>query len=764
MNTVTQALALFKKGQQQEAEHQIQAILQRTPNDLQALQALGMMAAQTGRLDEAERLWRRCVELAPNQPANHINLANLLMGLGRINEAEGFYRRAIALVPQMPVAHYNYGRCLSALGRLDEAILAYRKALALQPAFFEAGVNLGLVLCEKEAYQEAEEVYRNLLNHHPETPELRVYLGDMMRLRGQPDKARLEYEAVLHKYPQHPRARLSLGLLWIDEHGLAKAAELIEPLIKETRLPKGDVLVALALLRARQGDQKTAIDLLSEAIRAGANRPQHYLTQAIWLAEIRNRDQALAVLEQSLALFGDKPPEILGQLIVNQRHLCNWQHWDERIKTLVERIKNTDRAIISPFVALSIPGLNSADLLKVARAFAKRFQPWVKQSAKLPQRVIKDISVSRIRIGYLSCDFHEHATAYLTAGVFERHDRKRFEIFAYSWGPNDDSAMRRRLLSAFDRFVEIGSLSHFDAASRIRADGIDILVDLKGYTRNARTEILALRPCPIQVNWLGYPGSMGASFIDYIIVDSITVPEDHASYYDERLAYMPHAYAPVDDVPVKLMTPTRADAGLPEEGFVFCSFNNPYKITPDIFDRWCNLLKDIEGSVLWLFAERESVKHNLCHEARLRGIAPERLIFASKVSHEKHLARLTLADLCLDTLPYNAHTTASDALRAGIPILTCLGETFPGRVAASLLTAAGMSELIVQDLDAYEAQARFLATHPDELIQLRERLRAGQHRSAYFDTERFTRNLEFLYQRMWEIYQCGHPPRLIAPK
>lgn len=759
---ISQALDLFRNGRRAEAERQMRAILERAPNDPQALQTLGMMAAQLGKLDEAERLLRRCIDVAPNQPATHVNLGNVLIGRNKIEEAEAVYRRAVALAPRLPAAHYNHARCLRALGRLDAAIAAYRKALSLQPDFIEARINIGTVLCEQEAYQEAEDLYRDLLSRRPGMPEIRVYLGDVLRLRGRPEAARAEYETVLRDHPQHPRARLALGLLAIEDNAIVRAAELIEPLATGTNLPQNEVSSALASLRARQGDQKAAIALLSQVIQSGAGRPQNYLMLATWLAEVRDREQALAVLEQSLARFGDRPPELLGQLIVNQRHLCNWRHWDERLAALVERIRQTDRATVSPFVALSLPGLTSVDLLKVARQFAARFQPWIEQRPNLPPSPERDDS-SRLRIGYLSADFHEHATAYLTAAVFEHHDRERFELFAYSWGPAEDVPMRRRLLAAFDHFTEIGALSHVEAASRIRADGIDILVDLKGYTRNARAEILALRPSPIQVNWLGYPGTMGASFIDYILVDPVLAPENEAEYYDETLAYLPDAYAPVDDRRLMLEIPSRAEVGLPESGFVFCSFNNPYKITPAIFDRWCSLLRSLDGAVLWLFAERESVERSLRREAEARGVAPERLIFAPKVSQERHLARLALADLCLDTLPYNAHTTASDALRAGVPMLTCPGATFAGRVAASLLRAAGMAELIVRDLDAYEARARFLATHPEELAGLCERLRAGQGRSAYFDTERFTRNLEDLYRRMWERHRQAKPPQLLLP-
>lgn len=757
IDMLNQGIQLFQSGQLDEAERIMRKILKRAPNNLGALQTLGMIAAHKGQSDQAERLLRQCIAFAPDQAAAHINLGNILIGKNKIAAAESSYRRAIELAPRLPAAHYNHGRCLRALGQLDDAIASYRRALTLQPDFFEAQVNLGSALCEKEAYQEAEEVYRNLLSRRPNAIEVKVYLGDVLRLRGEPEQARTCYESVLRERPGHPRASLSLGLALLDENAIVQAAEIIEPLKTEVTLQRSEILSTFAELRARQGDKQAAIALISDAIKAGASQPQNYLALATWLAEIRRRDQALDVLEQSLTLFGDRPAELLGQLVVNQRHLCAWQHWHERVTALAERIRHTDRAILSPFVALSIPGLHSRELLKVAHHFVKRFQPWIERRHHLLPGNSQRAS-GRLRIGYLSSDFHEHATAYLTAGVFERHDRERFEVFAYSWGPTDDNPMRQRLRAAFEHFTEIGPLSHLEAAQRIRNDGIDILIDLKGYTRSARTEIFALRPSPIQVNWLGYPGTMGAAFIDYILVDPVVVPETQAVDYDESLAYLPDTYAPVDNRLQSASYPTRADVGLPAEGFVFCSFNNPYKITPEIFERWCNLLKAVPNSVLWLFAEREAVSRNLINEAGARNIPPERLIFAPKIPQAEHLARLKLADLCLDTLPYNAHTTASDALRALVPMVTCLGETFPGRVAASLLTAAGIPELITTNLDAYEERARFLATHPDELAAIRQQLAAAQDKAAYFNTTRFTRNLEAIYQRMWDRHLQGLAP------
>jgi hypothetical protein len=370
----------------------------------------------------------------------------------------------------------------------------------------------------------------------------------------------------------------------------------------------------------------------------------------------------------------------------------------------------------------------------------------------------------RVRIGYLSSDFHEHATSRLVAEMIERHDRSRFEVTLYSFGIDDASAMRRRMIGAGERFVDLREASSRAMADRIRADGIDILVDLKGYTFGARTAVFAYRPAPIQVNFLGFPGSLGAAFYDYVVTDPVVTPQSAAADYDEKFAFLPDCYQPNDSQRAVGAVPTRASCGLPEQGFVFCCFNNTYKITPDLFDRWCSLLRQVEGSVLWLLDANLQAKESLLREGAARGIAPERFVFAPKLASEEHLARLTLADLVLDTLPYNAHTTASDALWVGVPVVTCPGQTFAARVAASLLTAVGLTETIAASLDHYEAIALRLARDPAGLAALKARLAQARTASALFDSGRFAANLESLYQRMFDRWTAGAAPAHLPPQ
>jgi protein O-GlcNAc transferase len=365
----------------------------------------------------------------------------------------------------------------------------------------------------------------------------------------------------------------------------------------------------------------------------------------------------------------------------------------------------------------------------------------------------------RVRLGYLSANFHAHPVAHLIAGLIEHHDRRRFEVMGYGFDEDDGSALRGRLVGAFDRFVDIADTQDQDAARLIHTDDIDIVVDLHGWTPDCRAKILAYRPAAIQVNYLGYPGTSGAEFIDYIIVDRFVVPAEQQPFFSERAVYLPDCYQCNDDKrETAARTPSRRECGLPERGLVFCCFNNSWKLTPLFFDIWMRLLRAVPESVLWLYEANPLVKANLAREAEARGIAPERLVFASRLPQAEHLARHRLADLFLDTLPYNAHTTASDALWAGLPVLTCAGSTFAGRVAGSLLRAVGLDELVTASLEEYEALALQLARDAELLTGLRARLAQNRRSYPLFDTGRYTRHLEAAYWRMSEIRMAGQPP------
>lgn len=538
-----------------------------------------------------------------------------------------------------------------------------------------------------------------------------------------------------------------------DEEALAlfQTAAAAKPSVPAFHANAG--LILLSDPRRRQA----AVESLNRALALEPNHVGALLNLSAICLDGKRFPEALNLFRRVLSKEPDNITARLGAANAS-RQICQWGAVEEEEAAIARLLERTGTPI-SPFILLS-SHVSPADHLQAARLFTRslRFSP----ADRLAAPPLADPS-RPIRIGYLSSDFYHHATAFLAVELFERHDRSAFELFAYSHGPDDGSAMRHRLIAAFDHFVEVGHMSAAEAAKRIRADGIDILVDLKGYTLGCRTEILALRPAPVQVNFLGYPGTMGAGFIDYIVGDRVVTPLARAGDYDEKIVQLPGAYQPNDSRRAIAETrPSRAACGLPEDGFVFCCFNNTYKITPAVFRLWMRLLAQVPGSVLWLFEANPAARDNLAYEAASAGIDPDRIIFAPRMEVAEHLARHAHADLFLDTLPYNAHTTASDALWCGVPVLTCRGESFASRVAASLLTAVGLPDLITTTLADYEALALALAREPARLSALKARLKEARTHAPLFDAAAFTRGLEAAFRRMHALRQAGKAPEAIT--
>jgi len=446
------------------------------------------------------------------------------------------------------------------------------------------------------------------------------------------------------------------------------------------------------------------------------------------------------------------------------RRMCEWDeipHWRERFRRSLR--SDHKGKLYSPFFLLGLPGIGADE----QRTSAERWMSAKISAARevRAKRTFRDSSApaQRIRIGYLSNDFHNHATAFLMIELFENHDCEQFELFAYSYGADDGKEMRPRLEASFENFVDVQALTVSETAEMINADGIDILIDLKGFTLGTRTEVLAHRPAPVQVNYLGYPGTLGSGLCDYIITDPFLTPPNSGPNYSESFAYMPETYQPRGRNVELAAAPTRASAGLPEDGFVFCCFNQSRKITPEIFEVWCRILSHNSDSVLWLLADHMA-EGNLRNLAMQHGVLPNRLVFAEPLPQDEHLARLQLADLLLDTQPYNAHTTASDALWAGVPVVTCSGDTFASRVAGSLLHAVGLPELITEDLEEYFELALMLSQDSVRYECLVSRLTSNRLTTPLFDIKRYAKHLEDLYRKMWVRYQSGAMPKTLDTK
>jgi protein O-GlcNAc transferase len=567
---------------------------------------------------------------------------------------------------------------------------------------------------------------------------------------GDLESAEKLYHACLQWVPDHPEALHLLGLLQTRRQDHPGAARWIERSLHV----RHDNPVAWNNL----GNVYRSLDRTADALRcyqqALAQRPDYAMAmvnQAGTLAPARPED-ALRCYQAAAALVG-KPLAHAGPELELRMALCDWAGVDsalQHVRTLTEQ----GQSPVQPFTALAMfddPALH----LRLAQAYGQAHHPSDRRLGPLPIRPAHQ----RIRVGYFSADFHNHATAWLMAELFEQHDRVRFEWWAFSFGPASDDPIRPRLEAAFDHFIDVRGHSDEAVARLARSLDIDIAVDLKGFTQDQRAGIFALRAAPVQVNYLGYPGSMGLPEMDYLLADRHVLPDELKATCSEQVVRLPDCYQPNDRQRRAAATPTRASQGLPEAGMVFCCFNNNYKITPEVFGVWMDILRDVPGSVLWLYLRHGAAQDRLRREAQTRGIAPQRLVFATTLPHAEHLARYPLADLFLDTHPYNAHTTASDALWMGLPVLTRRGRSFASRVASSLLHATGLSELVTDSPGAYHALAVALAQQPERLARMREHLLSQREHLPLFDTPRLARAIEQAYARMHQMQRAGQAPQ-----
>jgi predicted O-linked N-acetylglucosamine transferase (SPINDLY family) len=721
------------------------------PHDAAVHRRLGNALLASGSLEEAESCYRHALELEPASARGHNNLGQALLRLGRHAAALERFRRALEIDPAYPSAHHNSGVALLALGACEEALGCFDRALELDPALLEAHRSSGDALQRLGRYRRALECYRRALELGPDRPETLSNCASALLALRQPEEALRCCERALALKPDLAEAHSNLGgalrqLQRFDE--AAAACERALALKPDFALALSNLAdVRLATSRAPE-----ARDYCERALALAPGLAKTHELRALALLEEKRPQEAAASYARLLEI--DPHHKFAAGAALGARMMCcEWRDFDGVVAEVSDAVA-AGRPAIRPFTFLGIcdsPPL----LLRCARTAVELELP---QSGRLPWNGAR-YRHDRIRIAYLSADFHQHATALLSAGLFEAHDRERFEITAVSFGPDDGSGMRRRLLAAFDRFLDVQGASDAQVVEQLRSLEIDIAVDLKGYTAGARSGILARRAAPLQVSYLGYPGSMGLPQIDYLVADPIVLPAVERAHYSEQVVYLPDSYQVNDERRAIAAAPaTRAAVGLPEDGLVFCCFNQPFKITPAVFELWMRLLREVPASVLWLLEDNAAVVTNLRREALARGVAAERLVFARRLPPAEHLARHHLADLFLDTLPYNAHTTASDALWAGLPVLTCLGHSFPGRVAASLLHAVGLPELVTRDLAAYHARALELATDPRALCELRQRLATHRGHCALFDTQRFCRHLEDAYTTMWRRHQQDLAP------
>ncbi len=786
-------LMRLQQGRSSEAAAYLGEALQISPDNLGALMNHGMALQGAGRSAEALESFEKALEIDSNLPEAHYNRGVALADMHRFELAVESYDRALVMRPEMISALINRGVALAAMNQLDDALASHDRVLTMQPGNVMALNNRGLTLRAMRRLPEAVQAYERALSLQPDyidarynlavalldlqrAPEALAAFESVMGVRGndaelfnnrgvalwnlkRPAEALASFERTLALDPQFTEAWGNRGLALRDMARFEEALASFDMLLTiSPRNPvawnsRGNVL----------RDMKRYDEAIESYGKALAIRPDY--TEAAnnrgytWWADKHEYAPALADLERAL-LLDPEHAYAAGEILHLKMYGADWSDFETR-KAQLEADVRFGKRVARPFMFQALSD-NPADLQACSRIWARDMYL---ESPSAPHDRAARKDRKKIRLGYVSGEFREQATQILMAGLYEAHDRDRFELVALDNGYNDSSAMRTRLEKSFDTWIDISGLSDEEAAAKVRADEIDILVNLNGYFGKPRMGVFARRPAPVQVNYLGFPATLGAPYIDYIIADSVVIPDEEQRFFDEKVVTLPGSYQANDNKGRAIAkAPSRAEAGLPADGFVFCNFNNAYKLTPDTFAGWMRILKQVDGSVLWLLESPAPFADNIRKEAARHGIDGARIIFAPDRAPADHLARLGLADLFLDSLPYNAHTTASDALWAGVPLLTRRGNAFAGRVAASLLAAAGLPELVTQSQADYEALAVKLATDAKALKGLRDRLKKNRATCELFDTDLFRRRIEAAYDQMWQRWLAGETPQAFAVK
>lgn len=707
---LTKGFKLHQNGDLVAAGHFYAQILQIQPLHFDALHLSGLIAAKTEQFVIAEELIKKALSLNPNNPAAHCNLGNLYMDQGKFQIAIECYNKALTLKPNYEEAIYSRGVANQNLNQLDASRNDYEDALKINPRHIGTLTNLGNVLQLQKKYDEAIEYYQKAIALGLPIAEPFNNRGNLYHERKQYQNAIQDFERALELRPDYPEA-------------LSNRAN--------------------TLFACKFYDE--ALKGYNKAIELKPNYPEALHNRGNLYREVKKFELAKQDYQKVLLLKPDYE-YVPGLIFATQMNICDWSNFDSN-RVSVEAAINRFEKAIPPFLTIPI-----SDSIEVQR---KAGEIWVSEKFELEQKpsfINKPIENRKIRIAYFSGDFHDHATMHLMAEIFELHDKEKFEIFGFSFGPDRKDSYRQRAVAAFDQFYDVRDLGDKEIAKLSRDLEVDIAIDLKGYTSDSRVGIFFHRAAPIQINYLGYPGTMGAKFIDYIIADRVIIPEDLRHLYAEQVIYMPDSYQPNDRTRIiSDRKYSRQELGLPESGFVYCSFNANYKINPSVLDMWVEILKAVDNSVLWLLGEVEYSIFNLKQEAIKRGIDADRLVFASSWKQPEHLARHQAADLFLDTWPCNAHTTTSDALWAGLPVLTVPGQAFHSRVAASLLSAVDMPELIMPSHEDYFKTAVMLGRSPQEIARLKQKLKDSIFDSKLFDTSSYIKNLELLYEGLVRV-------------
>jgi predicted O-linked N-acetylglucosamine transferase (SPINDLY family) len=684
---------------------------------------------RAGQLDQAEPLYQQVLKTNPKHADALHMLGVVFYQTNRAEQAVNTISQALAIHPKNTDYLNHYALSLRAANQPVAAIKSFQQAVLLQPKDLDIQFNLANTLLTLNRFEEAAGYYRRILRVIPKNDDAR--------------------EALCH----------CLTSLGNQAHALGNFIQAEACFEEALQFNSKDAAVLYNLGNAQRelGKPAEAARHYEKAIQLTPDDADIYNNLGNVQRELSQLNLAIASYQKALTL-NSRLYHAKVHLVHQKQHICDWNGLNDEIAEIRNWVKTIPEAQISPFAFLAMPGTSAEEQKLCADNWVNnRYASLIDYVKQLNFTHERASANRKIKVGYMSADFRLHPLAFLISELLELHDHSQFEIIGFSYGADDKTDARKRIQKAFDAFHDIRRLTDTDAAKLIHDCGINILVDLTGFTQNSRCGIVALRPAPVSVSWLGFPGTMGnlndMPLFDYLLSDSLITPPEAASNYAEQLALLPHSYQPNDRKRPVAKTPSRAECGLPDNAFIFCCFNQTFKITADFFNIWMRLLKATPNSVLWLLECNRWAKQNLIEQAALHGIASERLIFAPRVAIAEHLARHVHADLFLDTLPYNAHTTCSDALWMGLPVLTCVGDTFASRVAGSLLKATGLDDLITYSLHDYESKALELTQNRQVLDAMKQKLIAEKLTSALFDTAKFASALEAIYQNMWAEYR-----------
>ena len=789
---INQLINLYNKGYLKPVVEQAQSLIKQNPRAWVVWNIMGAASKALGQVDEAFEAFKKVTELNPTFAEGFNNLGIIFKDQGKLDEAISSYDKAISLKPNFPEAHNNKGNILKSQGQLDKAISAYSKALAIKPDYAEAFYNMGNVLQDQSQFSEAIASFDKALALKPDYVDAYNNMGNIFKDQGKLDKAILAYKKVLSLKPDYAEAHYNIGIALSDQGKLDEAITAF----KKTLSIKPDYVEAYNNCGISLRDQGKFDEALSTFNKVLSFKPEFasaHFNIGVTLSDQGNFDEAIVAFNKALSFKPDysEAHYYIGKVLINQLKLdeaivsfdktlsLNPNHASARLLKIFQQARICDWASVAnerPFwTRLGTKGKIGMPVFPFLSLEddpdGERLRSEINAQQKFPQTALPFPTIpttrpQRLRIGYFSSDYKEHPVAYLIPKLLEQHNRDAFEVFGYSLHESSQSEVRQRLINAFDCFADVKGLSDRDVALRARQDNIDIAIDLMGYTKHSRTGIFAYRAAPIQINYLGYPGTLGADFMDYIVSDQCLIPTENQNYFTEKQLYLPYTYMPTDNGrKLSNQSITRSDFGLPANGFVFCAFNNNYKITRTEFDIWMRLMTKVKESVLWMRPSNKWAELNIKKEAQKRKVDPARIVFAERVTMEIHLARHRLADLFLDTFNYNAHTTATEALWAGLPVVTKMGKSFAARVAGSVINAIGLNELITESEEEYEALALELATHPERLAQIKANLEANRLTQPLFDTEQYTQHLETGYQMAYDRYFYGKEKQhIFVPK